>query len=493
MRFCLPEPCIARELACTDAVASAVDLDSRQVPGYFRIARPIMKTCPALFSRILLPAFLVLAGSAASQAAEPLVSFTESRGCRIVGSPSSIARLKEIAAEGTVTWDGKCINGLIDGPGALRHQGVVRENERNRRYAFYLTGSAIAGKRQGTWLRETFNMFEDSAKYWTSLATISYVDGVSMGSPKLLVVRSDADFTPAFRQLLADTDRQISAAPVRPGPPAASRSDTASTGPPLPAAGPAPLPSAPPASLSPPATVAPPVALSNPSAGTPQTPVPTRESPTSSAGSTAPTTSKPLVSAPVAGTGAPAPSQSQKPVVASAAPRASARGGDSAQVPGTASGFQGRGLQPLGETGLRLGPGATATVQPQKILEQTGACHIDEINDAIVGADPIVASSADPLRISGWAADPRGPRIPEQAWVRLFDRGGGPGMLIAMQRNVERPDVARAMGDPAYAKTGFRLALAAGQLAPGEYTVAIVQQLGSELAVCTAVGRLSLR
>ncbi len=455
-----------------------------------------MKTCPTLFSRALLPAFLVLAGTATPQAAEPLVSFTESRGCRIVGSPSSIARLKEIAVEGTVAWDGKCINGLIDGPGALRHQGVVRENERNRRYVFYLTGSAIAGKRQGTWLRETFNMFEDSTKYWTSLATISYVDGVSRGSPKLLVVRSDADFTPAFRQLLAETDRQVAAAPVMPDAPAASRSDTASAGPPLPAAGPAPLPGAPPASLSPPATIAPPVALSNPSAATPQGPIPTRDSLISSAGSAAPTASKPLVSAPastVAGTAAPTPSQSQKPAVASAAPRASARGGDSAQVPGTASGFQGRGLQPQGETGLRLGPGATATVQPQKILEQTGACHIDEINDAIVGADPIVASSADPLRISGWAADPRGPRIPEQAWVRLFDRGGGPGMLIAMQRNVERTDVARAMGDAAYAKTGFRLALAAGQLAPGEYTVAIVQQLGSDLAVCTAVGRLSLR
>ena len=483
-----------RELTCTDALTSAVDLDPRQVPAGFRVARPIMKTCPALFSRGLLPAFLVLAGSATSQAAESLVSFTESRGCQIVGSPASIARLKEIAAEGTITWDGKCINGLIDGPGALRHRGVVRENERNRRYAFYLTGSAIAGKRQGTWLRETINMFEDSAKYWTSLATISYVDGVSRGSPKLLVVRSDADFTPAFRQLLAETDRQVAAAPVRPDPPAASRSDTASTGPPLPAAGSAPLPGAPSAGLSPPATVAPTAALSTPSAATPQAPVPTRESLISSAGSAAPAAPKPLASTPasaVAGTAAR--SQSQEPAVASAAARASTRGGTSAQAPGTASGFQGRGLQPLGGTGLRLGSGATATVQPQKILEQTSACFVDEINDTIVGADPIVASSADPLRISGWAADPRGPQVPEQAWVRLFDRGGGPGMLIAMQRNVERMDVARAMGDPAYAKTGFRLALAAGQLAPGEYTVAIVQQLGSELAVCSAVGRLSLR
>lgn len=132
-------------------------------------------------------------------------------------------------------------------------------------------------------------------------------------------------------------------------------------------------------------------------------------------------------------------------------------------------------------------------IQQQKILEQTGACYVDEINDVIVGADPIIASSAEPLRISGWAADPRGPRIPVQAWVRLYDRGTGPGLLIEMPRNIERPDVAKALGDPAYAKAGFRLALAAGRVAPGEYTVAIVQQLGSELAVCTAVGRLSLR
>ena len=134
---------------------------------------PTMKPCAAPLARNLLTACLMLAGTTASPAAEPLVSFTESRGCRIIGSPSSVARLQEIAAQGTVTWDGKCINGLIDGQGALRHQGVVRENERNRRYAFFLTGSAAAGKLQGTWLRETFNMFEDSAKYWTSLATIA--------------------------------------------------------------------------------------------------------------------------------------------------------------------------------------------------------------------------------------------------------------------------------------------------------------------------------
>ena len=455
-----------------------------------------MKPRSTLFHRMLLPVCPLLFVAVLSQAAEPLVDFTESRGCRIIGSTSSVARLKEIAAQGTVTWDGKCINSLIDGPGTLRHQGVVRENERKRRYAFYLTGTAATGQRQGTWLRETFNMFEDSAKYWTSLATITYVDGISRGSPKLLTVRSNADFTAAFRQLLAETDRQLAAAQARPEESAPSRPDVSSVAAPSPAAGPAPAPSAPPVGLSPSAPTAPSPAFSPPPAAAAPVSAPARESPAPSATPVMAMPPAPPPSASTAGgkgAAAPPTQQNQKAAVASAATRATARGDDPVQPPAASSAFQGRGLQPLGETGLRLGPGATASVQPQKILEQTDACYVDEINEAIVGAEPIVASSADPLRISGWAADPRGPRIPEQAWIRLFDRGGGPGLLIEMPRNIERPDVAKALGDPVYAKAGFRLALAAGKLAPGEYTVAIVQQLGSELAVCTAVGRLSLR
>ena len=462
----------------------------------FRIPVARMKTGPALLMRAFLPACLLLAATEAAQAADPLVAFAESRGCRVIGSAASVARLNEIAAQGSVTWDGRCDNGLIDGPGALRHQGVVRENERDRRYAFYLTGTAAAGKRQGTWLRETFNMFEDSAKYWTSLATIIYVEGISRGSPKLLTVRSDADFTPAFRQLLAETDRRLATVQVKPDQPGASRPDAASIAPPVRAAVPAHSPSAPPVGLSPPAPAAPPVALSPPSPAPPPAPVPARESPASTARPFTETPPAPVTSATdagVKGTVAQAAQQNQKAAVASAAARATARGGDPVQAPATTGAFQGRGLQPSGETGLRLAPGATVPIQQQKILEQTGACYVDEINDVIVGADPIIASSAEPLRISGWAADPRGPRIPVQAWVRLYDRGTGPGLLIEMPRNIERPDVAKALGDPAYAKAGFRLALAAGRVAPGEYTVAIVQQLGSELAVCTAVGRLSLR
>jgi hypothetical protein len=126
------------------------------------------------------------------------------------------------------------------------------------------------------------------------------------------------------------------------------------------------------------------------------------------------------------------------------------------------------------------------------VVEQSAACSLDEINGKIIRQDSIVASAGQPLKISGWAADPRQPRIPEQAWLRMFDRGGGPGLLLDLPRNVNRPDVANALGNALYARAGFEITIEPGRLAPGEYTLAIVQQLGGAMAVCTATGRLSL-
>ncbi|MBK6972059.1 MAG: hypothetical protein IPH26_03600 [Sterolibacteriaceae bacterium] len=62
-----------------------------------------------------------------------------------------------------------------------------------------------------------------------------------------------------------------------------------------------------------------------------------------------------------------------------------------------------------------------------------------------------------------------------------------------MPRNTDRPDVARALGHPAYARAGFRITVDPGRLRPGEYTVAILQRFGADLAVCSSIGRVSLR
>lgn len=388
-----------------------------------------------------------LAFSSHATAAIALQEFTETGGCRVRGSPESIARLKEIAAEGSVTWDGKCVGGYIDGPGVLRHQGISRTNDRMRRYAFYISGSAKAGVRTGTWSRETFNMFEDSSKYWTSLANITYVDGIAKGSPKLRDVRSNAEFSAPFRAFLAETDRRL--ANVREKPvPAAEASDIARTAAPATAT----TPDAPPLARAP------------------------AVKPDAPAAALAPPTTQP---------------RSDTPTPASAAVLSPGRPGAPPPATGRYSAgtaFQGSGLRPLDSPGSPL----AAAPQRQEVLEQSTACSVDEINGTVVRPEPIVASAGQLLKISGWAADPRQPRIPEQAWIRLFDRGGGPGLLLEIPRNTNRPDVATALGNAIYARAGFVVSIEPGRLTPGEYTVAIVQQLGGIMAVCTAVGRLSL-
>ena len=144
--------------------------------------------------------------------AHPLQEFTESGGCRVLGSMASVRRQKEVASQGSVTWDGGCVGGYIDGPGILRHQGVVHEDGRQRRFAFFLTGVARSGLRNGKWRRESFNMFEGSAKYWTSLSALDYVDGVARGSVKFMPARSSADFGVPFQRFLATIDRDLAAA-----------------------------------------------------------------------------------------------------------------------------------------------------------------------------------------------------------------------------------------------------------------------------------------
>ena len=421
-------------------------------------------------ARVALLLILLLAGLTATpvRAADALLTFTEAGACKLLSAKETVTRLNEIAAQGSVTWQGKCADGFIDGPGVLRHQGVVRENERMRRYAFYLSGTAKAGVRLGTWRRETFNMFEDSTRYWTSLATIDYVDGIAKGSPKLAQVRSNADFTSAFRQLLAETDARLAAVRDRPGQPTEARAPAGADS-----------PTEQPA-IAPDAKPVPQVGGIAAAPGS-REPVPAAEAvrpgmALSQFGRTAPA---------LRGTGMSAPPG------ASASAIASPPGRQPGPAAGSALAFQGSGLKPAGETGLR--PAAPAQPAQQQILEQMAGCFVDEINGTVVGADAIVASAAQTLRIAGWAADPLQPRIPEQAWVRLYDRGGGPGLLLVMPRNTDRPDVARALGHPAYARAGFTLSLEPGQLAPGEYTVAIVQQFGADLAVCAITGRLSLR
>lgn len=430
-----------------------------------------MRLCIALVS--------VTIAVTTANAAPPLLEFTESGGCKLRGTMSSVARLKEIATQGKVAWQGACVGGYIDGPGVLWHEGSIAEGARNRRFVFLLAGNARTGLRSGAWTRESFNMFGDSSRYWTSVATINYVNGAAKGPTIFREARDTSDFSPPFREFLAKVDAEVAAA-GKPAPGAVrGAAPTEATKAPH-AVKPAGTTRA---AMSPPA----PTPAPGPDTAT-----------TSGASAVAPS----LMSAQL-------PTSAAKPVQSASPPETSEAIALAAPAPSTPPVAAARisigpelresHLQPLAEPGRPLPPPAPPPMPQQQLLQQLGACNIEQINGELVREYSVEIPALQAVQVIGWATDPHKsrnaepPRIPEEAWLRFYDRGGGPGLLVNMPRNSERPDVARALGHPAHAKAGFRVTVEPGRLQPGEYSVAILQRIGTNLAVCSSTARLRLK
>jgi hypothetical protein len=140
--------------------------------------------------------------------AQNLVPFTESGGCKLLGGAAVVKRLQEFAAQGSVTWDGQCKNGLIEGKGVLREEGALAVDGKTKKYAYFFSGTARKGLRQGAWKRESFERFADSAVFYTAASTLNFVDGMVRGKPRLFALDALDRLTPAFRQYVvaAQTD-----------------------------------------------------------------------------------------------------------------------------------------------------------------------------------------------------------------------------------------------------------------------------------------------
>lgn len=417
---------------------------SRSFPQSFVPYRLVSRSLHSMSFRACLPVSLpficcmTLLLPATAYPAEALVEFVESRGCRVLASVRSATRLKEIAAQGSVTWDGECRNGLIDGPGVLRHQGSARENDRTRHYAFYLSGNAIAGKRIGPWRRESFNKFADSDQYWTSVTSIPYVDGVARDPLRQIAIRSDADFSASFRELLRAIDRKPDSAKANTG--GGSAGSLASAPEPLPAAGAN-------AALAPasPGAHAPVMA---PSATTAVAPAATLSA-----------------------------NRADRPVPAPESSDEQAR-------------LRADSLNPYGAVAMWLAQISQATTREPKAIEASAGCVVETINEARVGTGAIAVNATAPLQIAGRVADPgRAPNM-HRAWIRFVNSGGGPAVVVDIPRASAVAEGPAATADATNLNSSFRVALAAGRLPKGEYIVSVVQQRGNEFSVCGTAGKL---
>ncbi len=142
--------------------------------------------------------------SLAAHAQSKLAVFTEAGGCKLLVTDSAVKRLKEIAAQGSVTWNGQCKDGLIEGAGVLRQEGSETIAGKTKKYAVFYAGTARKGLRQGNWRRETFEHFVSSPTFYTSGATLHFADGATKGKPVLLTITSLDQLTPQFRKFVIE-------------------------------------------------------------------------------------------------------------------------------------------------------------------------------------------------------------------------------------------------------------------------------------------------
>ena len=164
-----------------------------------------------LLSRILIVVCLALTGVGAF-AAPKLATFVEAGGCKLYGTEVVVKRLREIAHEGSVVWEGRCKRGLIEGRGVSREEGTQTRDGQTKKYVYFHSGSARQGLREGRWRRESFERAAASPRFYTAASTLEFHGGVAKGKPRLLKLGNLAELTPPFRQFVINA--QQDAAPA---------------------------------------------------------------------------------------------------------------------------------------------------------------------------------------------------------------------------------------------------------------------------------------
>ena len=494
----------------------------------------------------------------------PLYVFIESGGCRILATEASVRRMQDIAVGGSVTWDGRCDDGLISGTGVLRQEGVFIEGGRSKHFAYYYSGRARNGIRVGSWTRESLERFDDSVTSWTSLAHVEFVDGVARTAPRPVPVGGANRHTESFTARVLDPEAKRARAMAEAPSPTAdvtARSASATVSGPVttyaPAAGtapPVPSPVAGPKAVTPSATpVAPPAAAPvtpaptsvpapAPSAivkATPPAPValpaPQAQPKPAVPAATAPAPVSAPMLAPIAATQVPTPAVAPKvvapptapavpPVAASVtpaptsapapvpvaiakaippapvalpsppqAPPKSAVPAVAAPSPATESvKIAAARTVPSPATpapAAKLTPNLPEGMSKQAFGFGTG-CYMDTLDGQLWENSVLTVKDRKSLRIEGWAVDDEERVLPEATYLRL--EGANGRRYYAATVTLERPDVARHFGVPAFVKAGYRAIVSAEGLPPGEYEATIVMNSKGRNLFCGNGRRLRL-
>lgn len=112
-----------------------------------------------------------------------------------------------------------------------------------------------------------------------------------------------------------------------------------------------------------------------------------------------------------------------------------------------------------------------------------GACALDTINGTITKSATV--AKTEPLIIGGWSVNDTAGMIPEQVIARLSNNADGSQVFYAATSDrISRPDVATALKNQAFEKSGFNLITTLKAVPSGQYTLELLQPTASALLVC---------
>ncbi len=409
------------------------------------------------------------AKAAGDKARGRLVEFVEAAGCKLLASESAVRRMREIDTVGSVTWDGNCVGGLISGDGVLRQEGMLVVGGRNKRFAYYLSGIAQKGIRTGQWTRETFDRFVDSPQFWTSLARVEFVNGLSNGAPMPVPVGGTAQHSDNFRSRILDPESQR--AQVRATPdalPSLTIADTLSR---------MPEPAASALTSSGAATVAPATGAARSASPLPAYSV---MPPSVPPPSVKPTEPAPAALVPVTPAIVVAAAPAPVTVPATPAPATPALAAIAATVTGASA-------VPPPMSKVRGAAVKVATDMPASMVGQSFAfgtgCYTDSLDGKVWSSEVLTAEDRKSMRIVGWGVDDEEKKLSEATYLRLENSNGRRFYVATIPE--DRPDVAKYLGLPALVKSGYWALVSAENMPPGDYEVAIIMNSAGRNVLCS--------
>lgn len=98
-----------------------------------------------------------------------------------------------------------------------------------------------------------------------------------------------------------------------------------------------------------------------------------------------------------------------------------------------------------------------------------------------------------PFAAGGWAFDKVSGTAPEKVFLQLVSEDQRTSRIVAAARGTKRPDVAQALGAPGAVGSGFDATIDTAGLAPGKYTISIVQAAEDKTLVCAGEVGVNLK